>query len=79
MKDGYKLELQTPEKMKLFGTQKTNRENKKRRKYTKSWNSCSSFSPYSLVDNEYQQKSEVCSYTFTANKSYGYFFKCWTK
>ena len=30
MKDGYKLELQTPEKMKLFGsTKKINRQNKK--------------------------------------------------
>ena len=36
LKDGYKLELQTPETMKLFGsTQKKNRQNKKWRKYTK--------------------------------------------
>ena len=33
IKDGYKLELQTPETMKLFGrTKKNNRQNKKRRK-----------------------------------------------
>ena len=39
-KDGCKLELQTPETMKLFGsTKKFNRQNKKRRKSTKSWSS----------------------------------------
>ena len=37
IKDGYKLELQTPETMKLFGsTQKINRRNKKQRKCAKS-------------------------------------------
>ena len=42
IKDGYKLELQTPATM-LH--QKINRQNKKRRKRTKSWSSWSSFSP----------------------------------
>ena len=37
IKDGYKLELQTPETMKLFGsTKKINRQNEKLRKSTKS-------------------------------------------
>ena len=37
IKDGYKLELQTPETMKLFGsTKKINRRNKKQRKCAKS-------------------------------------------
>ena len=36
-KDEYKLELQTPEAMKLFGsTKKISRQNKKRIKYSKS-------------------------------------------
>ena len=37
IKDGYKLELQMPETMKLIGrTKKINRQNKKWRKRTKS-------------------------------------------
>ena len=37
MKDGYNLELQTHETMKLFGrTKKIGRQNKKQRKRTKS-------------------------------------------
>ena len=37
IKDGYKLELQMPETMKLFGsTKKINRQNKKWRKSAKS-------------------------------------------
>ena len=38
MKDGYKVELQTPETMKLFGSRKLNRQN----------NDLSSFSPMQL-------------------------------
>ena len=46
IEDGYKLVLQTPETMKLFSnTKKVNRQNKKRRKHTKSWSYRSSFSP----------------------------------
>ena len=36
IKDGYKLELQTPETMKLFDSTKKNRQNQKWRKSTKS-------------------------------------------
>ena len=62
IKDGYKQELQTLETTKLFGsTKKINRQNKQRRKH---------FIPIlevvevvlvqcHLVDNQYQQKSEV--------------------
>ena len=32
IKDGYKLELQTPETMKLFGDKNNNRQNKKMEK-----------------------------------------------
>ena len=40
IKGGYKLELQTPKTIRLFGsTKKFNRGNKKRRKSTKSLNS----------------------------------------
>ena len=47
MKDGYKLELQTPKAMKLFGNthKKNDRESKKRRKCAKCWSRWSSFSP----------------------------------
>ena len=34
LKDGYKPELQSPETMKLFGSAKINRQNKKQRKST---------------------------------------------
>ena len=44
IKDGYKLELQAPESMKLFGNRNINRKNEKWRKRTKSWSSWSSFS-----------------------------------
>ena len=57
IKDTYKPELQTPEKMKLFGiTQKVNRPNKK-------WKNVPSLKVLeevlvqcNLVDNQYQQK-----------------------
>ena len=69
IKDGYKLELQTPETMKLFGsTTKLTYE-------TKNGENVPSLElvevvlvQCSLVDNKYQQKSEVL-YTFTPNKS----------
>ena len=67
IKDGYKLELQTPGTMKLFGNTKTN-----------NWENVPSLkvvevvlAQYNLLDNQYQQKSEVL-YSFTPNKSYGY-------
>ena len=70
-KYGYKLELQTPETMKLFGS------TKKFIGKTKIGEKVPSFEVLevvlvqcNLVDNQYQ-KSKV-SYTFTPNKSYAY-------
>ena len=72
IKDGYKLELQTPEIMKLFGI------TKKLIDKTKNGEKVPNLEIYkvvlgqcNLVDNQYQQKSEVL-YTFTPNKSYAY-------
>ena len=67
IKDGYKVELKTPETMGIFGSakkkKKPNRKNKKWRKFALKvvevvlvW--CN------LVDSQYQLKSEVL-YTFT--------------
>ena len=72
MKDGYKLELQTSETIKLFGSIK------KLIDKTKNGENIPSLQVVevvlvqcNLVDNQYQQKSEVL-YTFTLNKSYAY-------
>ena len=72
MKDGYKLELQTSETIKLFGS------TKKLIDKTKNGENIPSLQVVevvlvqcNLVDNQYQQKSEVL-YTFTLNKSYAY-------
>ena len=72
MKDGYKLELQTSETIKLFGS------TKKLIDKTKNGENIPSLQVVevvlvqcNLVDNQYQQKSEVL-YTFTLNKSYTY-------
>ena len=72
IKGGYKLELQTPETMKLFGSTKKIIEK------TKNGENVPSFEVVqvvlfqcNLVDNQYQQKFEVL-YTFTPNKSYAY-------
>ena len=49
IKDEYKLEIQTPETIKLFGsTKKINRQNKERRKCAESWSGWSSISPMQL-------------------------------
>ena len=73
IKDGYKIELQTPETMKLFGS------TKKVIDKTKNGENVPSLEVVevvviqcNLVDNQYQQKSEVL-YTFTPNKYYAYF------
>ena len=70
IKDEYKLELQTPETMKLFGN------TKKLIDKTKNGEKVPSLEvvqvvlvPRNLVDNQYQQKSKVI---FTPNKSYVY-------
>ena len=72
IKDGHKVELQTPETMKLFGS------TKKLIGKTKSGEKVRSLEVVevvlvqcNLVNNQYQQKSEVL-YTFTPNKSYTY-------
>ena len=74
IKDGYKLELQTPETMQLFG----NIKKKKILDKTKNWENVSTPEVVKVVlikctsaDNQYKQKSEVL-YIFTPNKPYGY-------
>ena len=72
IKDGYKLELETPETMKLIG------RIKKLIGKTKNGQNVPSLEVVevvlvqcNLVDNQYQQKSEVL-YTFMPNKYYTY-------
>ena len=72
IKDGYRLELQMPETMKLF------RSTTKLTDKTKNGENLPSLEVVEvvlvqchLVDNRYQQKSEVL-YTFTPNKSYAF-------
>ena len=72
IKDGYKLELQTPETIKLFGS--TNKLIDK----TNIGEKAPSLGVVevvcvqcNLVDKQYQQKSEFL-FTFTPNKSYAY-------
>ena len=72
IKDGYKLELQTFEKMKLFGnTKKLIDKTKNREKVPSLEVGEVVLVQCNLVDNQYQQKSEVL-YTFTLNKFYAY-------
>ena len=70
IKDGHKLELGTPETIKLFGS------TKKIINKTKNWENVPSLEVVevvliqcNLVDNQYQQNSEVLYI----------FIKCWTK
>ena len=65
IKDGYKLESQTPETMKLFSSTKKFIDKTKNREKVPSLVQCN------LTYNQYQQKSEVL-YSFTPNKSYAY-------
>ena len=72
IKDGYKLELQMPETKKLFGS------TKKLIDKTRNGEKIPSLEVVevvlvqcNLVDNQYQQKSEVL-YIFMSNKSYAY-------
>ena len=73
IKDGYKLESQAPEIIKLFGSTKKlidktiNGEKVPSLKVVEVV-----LVQCNLVDNQYQQKSEVL-YIFTLNKSYAYF------
>ena len=63
IKDRYKLELQSPETMTLFGS------TKKLADKTRNGVAEVILIRYNLVDNQYQQQSDVL-YTFTPNKSY---------
>ena len=72
IKDGYKLELQTPKTIKLFGsTKKLIDKTKNGEKRPSLEVVVADLVQCNLEDNQYQQKSEVL-YTFTPNKSYAY-------
>ena len=68
-KDGYKLELQAPENMKLFSSTKKLLETTKNGENVPSLEVVEVvLDQCNLVDNQYHQNSEVL-YTFTPNKS----------
>ena len=72
IKYGCKLELQTNETMKLFGSTKKLIDKTKNRENVPSLEVVEVvLVQYNLVNNQYQQKSEVL-YTFLPNKSYSY-------
>ena len=72
LKDGYRLQLQTPETMKLFGSTKKLIDKTKNGEKVPSLKVVEVFLvQYNLVDNQYPQKFEVL-HTFTPNKSYAY-------
>ena len=68
IKDGYKLELQTPETMKLFGSTKKLIDKKNGEKLPNLGVVEVVLVQCNLVDNQYKQKSEVL-YTFMPNVS----------
>ena len=71
-KDGYKLELQTPETINLFGSSKKLIDKTKNGKNVPSFEVVKvALVQCSLADNQYQQKSEVL-YSFTPNKFYAW-------
>ena len=73
IKYGCKLELEMPETMKLFGsTKKLIDKTKTEEKIPSLEEAEAVLVQCNLVDNQYQQNSEVF-YTFTPNKSYAYF------
>ena len=72
IKDEYKLELQTPGTMKLFGRTKKLIDKTKNGENVPSLEVVEAVLVHcNLVDSQYQQNSEVL-YTFTPNKSYAY-------
>ena len=72
IRDDYKLELQTPETTKLFGSTKKSIEKIKNRDKISSLEVAELLLfQCNLVDYEYQQKSEVL-YTFVPERSYAY-------
>ena len=71
--------MKTPETMKLFGSTNKLIDKTKNGEKVPSievaevvWVQCN------LVENQYQQKSEVLQ-TLTPNKCYDYLLKCWAK
>ena len=67
IKDGYKLELQTPKAMKLFGSTKKIIDKTKNGENVPSLEVAEVFLVHcNLVDNQNQQKPEVL-YTYTTN------------
>ena len=70
-KDGYKLELQTPGTIKLFGSTKKLIERAKNGKVPIPEVAEAALFQCHLADNQYQQNSEVL-YTFTPSKFYAY-------
>ena len=72
IKDGYKLELQMPETVDLFGSSKKLIDKASNGEIVPSVEVVEVVLFHCiLVDNQYQQKSEVL-YTFTPNKSHAY-------
>ena len=72
IKDGYKPELQTPERIKLFGNTKKLIDKTKNREKVPNFEVVEVvLVKCNLVDNQYQEKSEIL-YTFISNKSYAY-------
>ena len=72
IKDGHKIELQTPQTMEFFGSTKKLIEKTQNGENVPSLEVFEVFLVQcNLVDNQYQQKSEVL-YNFTPNKSYAY-------
>ena len=72
IKDEYKLELQTPETMKLFGNTKKLMDKTNNGKNVPSREVVEVvLVQFNLVDNQYQLKSEIL-HTFMPNKSYAY-------
>ena len=69
--DGYKVELQTPETMKLFGSKKMIYKTKNCENMLSLEVTVVVLFRCNLEDNQYQQKSKVL-YTFMSNKSYAY-------
>ena len=72
VKDGYRLELQTSETVKLFGSTKKLIDKIKNREEVSSLEVFEVVLVHcNLVDNQYQQKSEIL-YNFTPNTFYAY-------
>ena len=72
IKDGYKLELQTPETMKLFGSTKKSTDQTKNGEKVPSLEVVEVvLVQCNLVDNQYQLTSQIL-YTFSPNKCYAY-------